>query len=338
MRRGTRIGGKSTRSAGTVLACCCALAFGCSQDPELQVPFAQVQFSWRQAAPCPIARFEAMGAPVGGELVVLGGFVTSQLDVTSSVQIYDPGSDSWRDAPALLGAQTHVGVARSGGDLVLAGGFVGQLTHTTSEVWLRRTTDGAFLALPALPQPRAAFGLVELSDGLHAVGGLAADGVTDSAEHTVLSGNGWTSRAPLPNPRNHLGAATLGASLYAVGGRHGWDEASGDQSSLDEYDAAGDSWLRRAAFPQPASEIAASTLATSGGRMIVVGGSVAGARPTAVVLLYDPAADAWTRLPDLPEPRKGAIAVSIGQEIIVTTGSPTGIDPSASTWRGCCIQ
>lgn len=304
-----------------------AVVLACSQGSE---------FRWRPAAPCPVARFEAMGAAVGGEVVVLGGFATAQLDVTASVQVYDPGTDRWRDAPPLPGAQTHAGLAESGGDLVLAGGFVGAIT--TPEVWLRRTSDGAFLPLPALPHPGAALALVGLSDGLHAVGGLASNGITDTAEHVLLSGNAWIERTPLPNPRNHLGAVRLGSLLYVVGGRHGWDEAAGDQSSLDEYDASLDTWRARAPFPQPASEIAASTLATPGGQMIVAGGSVAGARPTAAVHVYDPRADAWSRLPDLPEPRKGAVAVRIGQEIIVTTGSPTGIDPSGMTWRGCCLH
>ena len=315
--------------AATIIAFTSALGIACSRTPE---------FSWRQGAPCPIARFEAMGAAVRGEVVVLGGFFTAQLAVTSSVQVYDPVGDRWRDAAPLPSAQTHVGVARSGDDLALAGGFIGPPQRTTAEVWLRRTSDGSFVPLAPLPRPRAALALVQLPDGLHAVGGLALDGVSDTAEHVLLAANAWIERAPLPNPRNHLGAAALGSLLYIVGGRHGWDEAAGDQSSLDEYDPALDLWRPRAPFPQPASEIAASTLSTTGGRMVVVGGSVAGARPTAAVFLYDPRTDAWTRLPDLPEPRKGAVAVSIGEEIIVTTGSPTGVDPSASTWRGCCVR
>jgi N-acetylneuraminic acid mutarotase len=160
---------------------------------------------------------------------------------------------------------------------------------------------------------------------MHAVGGLGPDGVSDTGEHTVLTAAGWVTRAPMPNPRNHLGAAAIGSVLYVVGGRHGWDEAAGDQSSLHEYDPATDSWRERAPFPQPASEIAASTFATSSGNLIVVGGSVAGAHPTAAVFIYDPNHDSWGRLPDLPEPRKGAVAAQIGDEIIVT-------------WRGCCLR
>jgi len=316
-------------AAPITIAFTSALGIGCSRG---------AQFSWRQGAPCPTARFEAMGAVVGGELIVLGGFITAQLDVTSTVQVYDPVREGWRDAVPLPDAQTHVGVALSGADVVLAGGFRGPVALSVDEVWLRRTSDGEFVPLPALPHPRAALGLVHLPDGIHAVGGLASDGVSDTGEHTLLTPNGWIARASLPNPRNHLGAASLGSLLSVVGGRHGWDEASGDQSSFDEYDPVLDMWRARAPLPQPASEITASTFATPTGKMVVAGGSIAGARPTAAVYLYDPRADGWTRLPDLPGPRKGAVAVAIGEEIIVTTGSPTGVDPSGTTWHGCCLR
>jgi hypothetical protein len=73
------------------------------------------------------------------------------------------------------------------------------------------------------------------------------------------------------------------------------------------------------------------------GRILVVGGSLPGVIPSADVLVYDPANDAWSSLPPLPEPRKGAVAAQIGREIVVTTGSPTSIDPSATTFIGCCL-
>jgi hypothetical protein len=299
---------------------------------------AGASLTWREGAPCPIARFEAMGAAVGGELVVLGGFVTPSLDVTASVQIYDPVQDRWRDSVPLPDAQTHVGVTPWNGGLALAGGFVGRLGFTTPEVWFRRTSDGSFTPLTALPSARAALALLQLQDGLHAIGGLGPDGVTDTGDHLLLSPNGWIALPPLPNPRNHLGGAALGSVLFIIGGRHGWNEAAGDQASTDEYDPTTSTWRSRAPFPQPASEIAASTFATETGRIVVVGGSIAAARPTAAVFMYDPGTDAWTQLPDLPAPRKGAVAVAIGNEIIVTTGSPTGVDPSPVTWRGCCVH
>ncbi len=293
---------------------------------------------WRPAAACPVARFEAMGALAAGRVVVMGGFVNSSLGVTSRVDLYDPGTDSWSQSTPLPSAQTHVAVTALGDQLALAGGFIGDARswHTTDEVWIR-AVDGSFRRGPSLLSPRAAAMAATLGGTMHVVGGLAADGTSDSGEHAAGDPAGpFRQLAALPNPRNHLGGAIIGGRLYVVAGRHGWDETAGDQPELDVFDAASGAWGQGAPLPQAASEIAGATFA-AGGRLIVVGGSIAGAHPTAKVWSYDPATNAWTSLPDLPEPRKGAVAVAVGREIVVTTGSPTGIDPSATTWRGCCL-
>src|SRR5438270_13610634 len=62
-------------------------------------------FAWTEAAPCPLARFEAIGAVVDGALWVLGGFTSADLAVTGQVDVYDPATDSWRAGPPLPGAQ-----------------------------------------------------------------------------------------------------------------------------------------------------------------------------------------------------------------------------------------
>jgi N-acetylneuraminic acid mutarotase len=280
-----------------------------------------------------------MAAVSGGKMLVMGGFDANTLTVTSRIDVYDPATDSWSAAPPLPGAQTHVAVATSGDQVALAGGFAGNggSWNTTAEVWVR-AADGTFAAAPPLPSPRAAAGAGFAGGRLFVVGGLAADGLSDSGEASAGDlATPFVDLAPLGNPRNHLGTASIGANLYVVGGRHGWDEAAGDQSDLSVFDAASGVWAAARPIPQAASEIAGATFAAHG-RLIVVGGSFSGVHPTASVWVYDPATGAWTALPNLPEPRKGAAAVAIGDEIIVSTGSPTSVDPAATTWRGCCLR
>ncbi len=279
-----------------------------------------------------------MGAASGGKVLVMGGFVSPQLEVTSRVDVYDPDTDTWAPAPPLPGAQTHGAAAEWGDQVVIAGGFVGPggSWTTTAQVWSRQA-DGSWAAGPSLPHPRAAAAAATIGGRLHVVGGLAADGTSDTDEHVAgdLSAP-FETLPPLPNARNHLGAASLGSTLLVVGGRHGWDEANGDQADLDLYDDATRAWRAGAPVPQAASEIAGATFPARG-RLVVVGGSIAGVHPTAKVWSYDSGTNAWTALPDLPAPRKGAVAVAVGNRIVVTTGSPTSVDPAAETWVGCCL-
>jgi N-acetylneuraminic acid mutarotase len=301
-------------------------------------------FTWTVAAPNPIARFEANGAVVGDELWVLGGFTSADLQVTERVDIYDPAGDAWRAGPSLPGAQTHIAVVTFGGDLIVSGGFTGAFTGTqpptTDAVWRWSAASGAWSMGPPLPAAGAAFAWALLGTELHLAGGLAADGSSDTDVHSVwdLAGAAtWTTAAPLPDARNHGGGAATGGLFYAIAGRHGWNESSGDVADVDAFDPVSGAWTSRAPIPIARSEIGGATSTMEDGRILVVGGSLTGIVPSADVLVYDPAVDAWCALPSLPEPRKGAVAARIGSRIVVTSGSPTSVDPSATTFVGCCL-
>lgn len=280
-----------------------------------------------------------MGAVLNGQLVVMGGFTSGRLEVTRAVHTYDPVADRWSTGADLPGPQTHAGVAVVGSTVWLVGGLVDWPPTTTGAVWHREAASDTWVQAQPLPRPRAAMAVGLVGNQLHAVGGLAEDGQSDSSAHAVLDlsqPSAWTDAPAMPNPRNHLGGAAIDGRLFVVGGRHGWDEAAGNQPDLDVFDPGTSLWSSLAPLPLARSEIAASTFA-SGGQLIVVGGSVNPAKPSADVFVFDPAANTWLRLPALPGPRKGAVAVRIGRELIVTTGSPTGTDPDGTTWRGCCL-
>lgn len=291
---------------------------------------------WMEAAPCPLPRFEAMGAAVDGEVWVMGGFTSGALAVTARVDIYDPESDTWRRGADVPVAETHSGTAVDGNQVFLVGGMRGWPPTVVASA--HRWRDGAWQALPDLPDARAAMALVVTGGILHAVGGLAADGNSDSESHAVLrvdGEDGWTAAAGLPNARNHLGGAAVMDTVFVVGGRHGWDESAGHQGSM--HALVDGAWMERAAVPFARSEIGASVIALGDG-LVVIGGSTMGVQPTDSVVRYRISGDTWEALTPLPEPRKGAVAERVGRKIVVTTGSPTSTDPSGTTWIGCCVE
>ena len=132
-------------------------------------------FAWTEVTPCPLARFEANGTVVGGELWVLGGFISRALAyypsslvcmvagyggkiyfatngaaINDGLHVYDPATDTWRPGPALPGAQTHFGVVGVGGDIVVVGGFMGNLVSRTADVWRWSAADSTWQPGPAL--------------------------------------------------------------------------------------------------------------------------------------------------------------------------------------------
>jgi hypothetical protein len=111
----------------------------------------------------------------------------------------------------------------------------------------------------------------------------------------------------------------------------------GDVVEVDAFDPLTGAWTERAPIPGSRSEIGAATFTLADGRIVVIGGSLPGKFPSDDVLAYDPARDEWSALPLLPEKRKGAVAARVGRRLVVTTGSPTSTDPSATTFVGCCL-
>ena len=301
--------------------------------------------TWSVAAPCPLARFEANGVIVDGELWVMGGFVSASLEVTRRIDIYNPTADSWRKGPDLPGAETHIAAVTLNRDIVVAGGFSGNFSFssrlpTTDAVWRWNAATATWSAGPSLPVAGAAFAWALLGTNLHLAGGLGPDGNTDATVHHVWDLFGpatWTEATPLPGGRNHGGGAAAGGRFYAIAGRLSWDEAEGDLAEVDAFDPATNTWSSRAPILGARSEIGASTATLADGRILVVGGSVPGVMPSDDVLAYDPTHDDWSTLTSLPEKRKGAVAAQFGKRLVVTTGSPTSIDPSATTFVGCCL-
>ncbi|MBA2300351.1 MAG: hypothetical protein H0W22_06205 [Chloroflexi bacterium] len=93
-----------------------------------------------------------------------------------------------------------------------------------------------------------------------------------------------------------------------------------------------DSWARAAAAPVALTEVAA---AAHKGRIWVAGGLDGQGRASARVLVYDPAADAWSEGPLSPDPVHHAALVSDGDALILIGGYVgSGFDrPTDAVWR-----
>lgn len=91
-------------------------------------------------------------------------------------------------------------------------------------------------------------------------------------------------------------------------------------------------WVRAAAAPIALTEVAA---AAHGGRIWVAGGLDGQGRAVARVLVYDPATDAWSEGPALPEPVHHAALVSDGDSLLLIGGyAGDGFGrPTDAVWR-----
>ena len=267
-------------------------------------------------------------AALNGEVYVVGGYTP---DLTSSMQVYTPGSDSWRNAAAFPDVLHHPNVAVVDGLLYVTG------FHTASG---RRVADGrAFSYDPAtdkwtekasLPPgtERGASCVATLGHQIYVFGGTNdATLPYASAYDTTL--DSWNLLPSMPALRQHCLAAAIDGKIYIVSGRNVGIE--GVEAGSWVYDPDTRSYAERAPIPTPRGGAAGGTL---DGRIFVFGGEGNASDPRGVfhqAEAYDPRTDSWASLPDMLIPRHGLGGAVIGDRIYMPGGSTSqGVDVSTA--------
>lgn len=299
---------------------------------------AEAQSSWQALADMPEARFEAAAAVIDDTLYCFGGYARG---VRSSelAWAYNLAENEWRRLTDMPSSITHMNAVVDGRSVWYAGGFKdGYPGKVIDEVWRYDVDKDTFVVGPSLPEPRAGGGLALVGRRLHYIGGLLSDRDTDSADHWVLdlraggSSAKWESAAAMPAPRNQFGTVVHQGKIYAIGGQFGHDSRQGkppfDQSRVDIYDPATDSWSSGPDLPKPHSHAEGSTLVHDG-RLFVMGGRSVSENESAIWVL---SAGKWSQFDELPTPLLGPAARIIGGRLVVAGGAPSGTGPHAAVW------
>lgn len=149
----------------------------------------------------------------------------------------------------------------------------------------------------SLPHPRLWVDAVADDSHIYFIGGSSSTGsgpwqLSARVDRWTPSTGEWRELAPLPEPLSRPAAVLMGTTIYLVGG----SAAGGVRTNLVyAYDIASDRWARKADMPT-ARECAAIA---HKGRIYAVGG-YDGAFSRTAFEVYDPVADTWERLPDIP--------------------------------------
>ena len=256
-------------------------------DPEPEPDVAPVapSIEWSDGADAPIARVEPGAVQVGGKLYVIGGYVDDDLAATRRFDVLDLAAQTWAamPEPPVGVPETHGAWAADETSFYIAGGQIGG-----------------------------------------SIPGVATAAVW--RYDTVAEA--WSSLPALPEGRYGGAMAYLGGTLYFFGGdRPDRTTVSADVWALDVR-APQAGWVPKASLPLPGDHISA---AAAGGKVYAVGGEHGHAGALGddadyiqhdYLFAYDPAADAWTRLADLPEASSHAEAttLSVNDRVLVLGG------------------
>lgn len=276
---------------------------------------------WAARAPLPGGpRQETAVVALDGRVHVLGGFdeAGSSLD---EVEIYDPATDTWSAGVPLPEPLHHIHAAVVDGRIYALGALRQISFQAVGRAYVFDPATSAWTQLTSMPAgtERGGGAVGVIGGKVYIAGGLrAGNAVADFSAYDVASDT-WEALPPLPSPRDHLVGGAVDGVFYAIGGRAG--SISSITGAVDAFDPQAGMWSSRAPMLTPRGGAAAGIIA---GRFVVVGGEGNAGAASGVfpeVEVYDPAADAWSSLGEMPTPRHGMGAAAVGSTLYVPGGA-----------------
>jgi N-acetylneuraminic acid mutarotase len=309
---------------GVVAALALASTIGLAAGLPAPAALAQSGDVWGERAPMLLPRSEASVAELNGKIYVIGGYPGTRV-TSDSVQVYDPGTDSWELGPPLPMPLHHTMAAVVDGRLYVIGGEAGNPTGSES-IFQRglRVLDeqlGAWLPKAQMPTARSGGGSAVIDGKIYVAGGRPPRG-NDLAVYDPAA-DAWTVLPDVPTQRNHLGVGAIDGRLYVAGGRFGGGVGSEMTDALEIYDPRTGSWSAGAALLAPRAGVSS---VVANGCLYLIGGEGNDADPRGVFdrnERYDPGTNSWSSLPPLPQPMHGITGAAFLDGLIYVPGGAT---------------
>ncbi|MFG1606730.1 carboxypeptidase regulatory-like domain-containing protein [Actinoplanes sp. NPDC049265] len=245
---------------------------------------------WADLADYPQPVMDNLAATHDGRVYAVGG--TTGLTRFSAGYVYQPATQAWTpiaDLPAALAGP--------------AGGFIGDQLYVTGGWTNGGVNRHTYAYDPAsnrwtqkadLPGPAAVAGSAIVGGRLYVVGGCTVSGGCTNSDKVYrydAAADTWSTAPAYPSVVAFLACGGLGDQVVCAGGT-----AGNGHTLRDVYALGATGWVKRSALP---GDLWGGAAATSNGRLQIVGGVVAGGTAlTNQAVEYDPATDAWTRLPN----------------------------------------
>ena len=195
-----------------------------------------------------------------------------------------------------------------------------------------------------IPTPRFLPASSVVNGRIYVIGGgnpvVPAELALPTVEEYDPATDTWSRKADMPTPRHGLSTSVLNGKIYAISGYDGTNMAT-----VEAYDPASDTWARKGDLPTLRSHLATEVV---NGKMYAIGGWDSKESIETVfssVVVYDPAADTWTKKADMPTARWSPASGVVNGKIYIIGGTVTTgagnrqnlktvevYDPEMDTW------
>jgi N-acetylneuraminic acid mutarotase len=256
-------------------------------------------------------------------------------------EIYDPVADTWTAVPPLYShGLTHTATLMRDGRVLVVGGNIGSYAFTERvEIFDPRTNS--WTEAPPLAGERAGHTAELLEDGRVLIAGGQTDPSGLVGGDAVLydpQANTWTATGPMVKPRLSAQSERLLDGRVLVAGGMALEDmpTSTLTASVEIYDPVSNTWSAAPSLSQPRYLYSLERLPN--GQVLVVGG----ARDSEccwnaesfvrAIEVYDPVADQWRTVANLPQPRVYPATTRLSDGRIWLSGGRNDSTFMSDTW------
>ena len=282
--------------------------------------------TWTRKADIPTARNWLGTTAVNGKIYAIGGLKSTGglgVRVASTVEAYDPATDTWIKKADMPTARDDLSTIAIGGKIYAIGGFIQSSQTILSTVEVYDPTTDSWETKADMPTRRFLPATAVVDGKIYVIGGIIrlGDGAVSLVEMYDPATDTWTRKADMPTARGWSGnnPPVVDGKIYVIGG---WVTFQGRPlATVEEYETATDTWSGRAAMP---TARAALETCMVDGKIYALGGFTTSFDvQRSTVERYDPKNDRWERTADIPTAR-GAHAASTVNGIIYVIGGWNG--------------
>jgi N-acetylneuraminic acid mutarotase len=207
-----------------------------------------VSQGWHHGQKMPGARKGMNAVVLGDEIWILGGS-RKMHEVLSTVDVYDPVLDHWKDGgPDFQHARENATAQVFNGRIYLFGGRKGH--QVVSHVEMFDPNAGHWLTVSEMPQPRFGLTSVLIDSSIWTIGGtLKNNSSSPRVDIYYPNSNRWERlEADLTIGRSSAMSAFVNGQVFVFGGFY-----FGPVSSYEKYDAEQGLWQTAGNMPTPAA-------------------------------------------------------------------------------------
>lgn len=290
--------------------------------------------AWSSVATPLNLEYPAVIPAADGDVYAVGGTLEPQQSSSAAALRFDHRTRTWVGLAQTLDFHVEgIGAPLPGGKALVAGGsmnMTAEVYDPAADAW-RHTAGG-------LNVNRQDADATALTDGrVLVVGGVGVDSAAHGAEVYDPATDSWTLTAPMHVARTYWPSVTRlrDGRVLVTGGRLPGGESYTAASEI--FDPVANTWTDVAPLPAPGAQVQTTLLPD--GRVVAAGGFVSGYEGftwSARSEVYDPAANTWTAVGDLPA-RAGSGASMVltgdGRPLLVNGFTADGDQTSAETFN-----